>query len=129
MSVAVLNMARVLDESAPGRAGAADLKAAWLQKRDQYDRAMKRLGAGAHNPNHPGAQELAAMDTESQQELGELRNAMIKRVLDQARVHVDALCKERKIAVVLDSNTIFQLGLPEADITSDVIQRLDAGGK
>lgn len=121
--VAVLDVTRLLDESARGKAGAADLKAAWLRKREEYDRALQQ--AGTLTPENPAAHELQRMDQQAQRELGELRARMIQGVLEAARPVVTALCAERKIDVVLDAQSVFHLHDAALDVTTEIIQRLD----
>lgn len=118
VALALVDVKRILDESARGKKGSARLKALWQQKKGEYDRTAKKPGS------KPG--ELAQLDQQMQQDLGKLREQMIDSVLEAARPIVDALIAERNLDLVLDSTAAFRVKSRELDLTDEVIRRMDA---
>jgi Skp family chaperone for outer membrane proteins len=97
--VIVLDLARVLDDSPPGRAARATLEAAWANEPVKDDAARARIAARRD----------------------QARDALLARV----RPIVEALCVERGASVVIDRAAVIASGAG-VDVTDDVIARLGA---
>ncbi len=95
--VLVLDLARVLDESAPGRAARASLEAAWEKEAVKDDAARARITAR--------------------------RDQAREGVLARVRPIVEALCVEREASVVIDRAAVIT-SAHGVDVTDDVIARL-----
>ena len=109
MSVVILDIPRLLDESAPGKAGGKTLQtkyAALKKEREQLPEA-----------------ERATFDAKAFNTLEKERAALRAAVLSKAKPHVEAAMKARgaKVVVPADRTLAFD---PSVDITDEVLKKL-----
>ncbi len=125
-SLALIDLARVLDESQKGQDAFQRLQKKLDVGQNKYEelKAQARTVSGA--AQKVLSEELKAFDSESLGVLEQERLELRDELLDEVRIIIQALCEERGYEWVLDNNAVI-LGPTGSDITNDVIARLDAG--
>ncbi|MEW5853249.1 MAG: OmpH family outer membrane protein [Myxococcota bacterium] len=126
--VGVVDMVRVLDETQLGKQHAAELKARWDERKAAYDRRREAVSIPGGRPVEPEAlaRELQQLDVDAQRDLGELRSSMIKDVTQKAREALKTLCAEKGVDVVVEKSAVVFFSDPAADLTAELMARLDA---
>lgn len=119
--VLVVDLARVLDESALGKAGAAALQARFDEAKAQHE----KLGARATTEQGKRKSDEAATAFESTAiaEIEAARARLRAEVLAKVRPVVASLMREKKADVVLDAGACLAIG-GTVDVTDEVLQRL-----
>ncbi|MDP2342408.1 MAG: OmpH family outer membrane protein [Deltaproteobacteria bacterium] len=120
-AVLVVDLSRVLDESAPGKRGAAALQARFDAARAQHEKLRSR-GTTERGKREADAA-ATAFETEAVQELERERAKLRQEVLALARPLIAALMAERKAAIVVDAAACLAIAAA-VDVTDDVVKRL-----
>jgi Skp family chaperone for outer membrane proteins len=120
-AILVVDLDRVLDESAPGRAGARSLQARFDEARAKYE-ALAARGSSTKG-RQQAAETAAAWEREALKELEVERARLRQQVLDAARPALAALVVEKKARIVLDARACLVVA-DGVDVTAEVIRRL-----
>ncbi len=122
-AVLVVDLNRVLDESALGKGGAAALAARYATLKEQHDKLQQK---GASEKGKAAAAAAAAeFERGAQQELERERARLREDVLARTRPIVAALLTEKKAEVVVDAAAVLA-SVAGVDVTDVVVARLDA---
>lgn len=122
-AVLVIDLNRVLDESAAGKRGAAALSARYAALKEQHDKLQQK---GASERGKAAAAAAAAeFERNAQQELEGERARLRDEVLAKLRPIVAALLSEQKAEVVVDAAAVLA-SVGGVDVTDKAIARLDA---
>lgn len=119
--VLVVDLARVLDESAPGKAGAAAMQAKYDELKAQHEK-LKARGSSERGKGKADAA-AAAFEADAQRTLETERAKLRAEVLAKARPIIAALMEEKKAAVVVDAAAVLAVA-NAADVTAEVVARL-----
>lgn len=123
MSVLVVDLARVLDESAEGKAGAKALGERWEAAKAKHQTLQKRVDGAKEEALSAARSALIRFEKETlaaiEQERKQLREALLAKV----RPVVEAIAKERSAAVVIEASNALYVG-PNVDVTTEVLTRL-----
>ncbi len=124
MEFIVIDLARILDESAQGRAAARELAALWEASEGEI-RHMIRTAEAAEGPaRDEGFREAAAAEQSLNQRMNAARRDARDALLDRARPIIAQLAAERQVRMVLDADAV--LACPsELELTNKVIELLD----
>ena len=119
--VLVVDLARVLDESALGKRGAVALQARFDDARAQHDKLQSRATTveGQRKAEEAAAAFAADALTGIEGERARLR----AELLSQVRPIVASLMQSKNADVVIDAGACLAIGAG-VDITDDVLQRL-----
>ncbi|HBU47731.1 MAG TPA: hypothetical protein DEB46_05415 [Myxococcales bacterium] len=120
----VIDLARILDESAQGRAAARELAGLW-QSGEADVRAMIRAAEAQQGESRDaGFREAAAAEQSLNNRVDAARRDAREALLDRARPIIASLAAERQARVVLDADAV--LACPsEFELTDRVIELLD----
>ncbi len=121
MTVLVVDLARVLDESAPGRRGAATLQARFDELKSQHDK-LKSRGSTERGKQQADAA-AAAFEVESGPVLAAERVRLRNEVLALCRPLIAAVMQEKKADVVVDATAVLASS-SSVDVTDEIIKRL-----
>jgi Skp family chaperone for outer membrane proteins len=123
MSVLVVDVSRILDDSRAGRAAAQQLQARYDNARAAVDKLASRGSTSsgrARSVEAAGefeANERAAIEAE--------RVRLRSELLARARPIIEAIAKERGADVVVDAAAVITCAA-NVDVTDEVLRRLDA---
>ena len=118
--VMVVDLARVLDESALGKQGAAALQARFAEAKAEHERLNARESSEG---KRRAEQSAAAFQNDALAAIEQERARLRSDVLAQARPVIAALMKERKVDLVIDAGACLAVGA-HVDVTDDVLQRM-----
>ena len=119
--VLVVDLARVLDESAPGKQGAAALQARFDDAKAQHAKLLAR--ATTEQGKRAAAEAADALEGDARRASEVERTRLREDVLARARPIVFALMQERAADVVIDAAACLVLATG-IDVTDVVLQRL-----
>ena len=124
MDFIVIDIARILDESAQGRAAARELTKLWEHSEGEI-RAMLRAAEAAEGAaRDAGFREAAAAEQSLNKRLEAARRDARDALLERARPLIAKLAAERQARIVLDADAV--LACPsELELTEKVIELLD----
>jgi Skp family chaperone for outer membrane proteins len=117
----VVDLTRVLDESAPGKRGAAALQARFETAKAQHEKLRSR--GTTERGKREADVAAAAFESEAFQELERERAKLRQEVLALARPVIADLMKERKAVVVVDAASCLAV-TSGIDVTDDIVKRL-----
>lgn len=120
-AVLVVDLNRVLDESAPGRRGAALLQTRFDEARAQYDKLRAR-GTSEKGKREADAA-AAAFERNAGKSLDDERAKLRGELLTAARPIIAALMQEKKADLVVDAIAVLAVA-NALDVTDEVIKRL-----
>lgn len=143
--VGLIDLQRVADESAAGKAAIAqvkvlfDKKSAELQTLQTQIQALQQKKQTQSSVMSPAAAaqtdkdierlqlELQYKQTGAEKEVNDLRNELMGDFVQKVAPVVEAFAKEKGLQAVLDigSNAVF-FAVPGMDISADIVKRLDA---
>lgn len=121
MTVLVVDLARVLDESAPGRRGAQALQARFDEMRAQHEKLKTR--ATTERGKQQADVAAAAFERDAGPVLDAERARLRADVLALCRPLVTALMHEKKADVVVDAAAVLASS-SAVDVTDEIIKRL-----
>lgn len=119
--VLVVDLARVLDESALGKRGAAALQARFDDARTQHEKLQSR--ASTEQGKRKAEEAAAAFEADAITGIEGERARLRAEVLSQARPIIASLMQSKKADLVIDAGACLAIGA-SVDITDDVLQRL-----
>ena len=120
-AVLVVDLNRVLDESAPGKRGAAALQARFDEARAQHEKLRAR---GTTEKGKREADAAAAVfERNAGKALDDERAKLRTELLTAARPVIAALMQEKKADIVVDAFAVLAVA-NAADVTDEVIKRL-----
>lgn len=119
--VLVVDLSRVLDESAPGKAGAAALQAKFDELKAQHDK-LKGRGTTEKGAREAAAA-AAAFEVDARKTLETERAQLRDDVLKKVRPVIAEIMSEKKASVVVDASAVLAVAAA-VDITADVIARV-----
>ncbi len=120
-AVLVVDVARILDESGPGKAGAKALEAAYAEKRATFEKLRDK---GSSPQGQQKAKEAAAaFEREAFAALEAERARLRESVLAAARPALQQLMTERGASVVVDARAVVAFD-PAADVTDALLKTL-----
>jgi Skp family chaperone for outer membrane proteins len=121
-TLVVVDAARILDESAAGKAAAAVLQARFDEARARHERLRER---GSTPQGQKKADEAArAFEAAAVAEIEALRAQHRREVLAAAEPVIAAVAKARGASIVLERGAVLAVLDPAVDITDDVLARL-----
>ena len=119
--VLVVDLARVLDESAPGKAAAAALQARFEEARAQHDKLLARATTEAGK--RKAAEAAQAFEGDALRGIEAERARMRADVLAAVRPVLAALMQERKAQIVVDAAACLAVA-DAVDVTDELLTRL-----
>ena len=119
MDYLVVDLMRLLDESAPGRRAADDLAKRWEAARHE----LQRLDAQAEQGNEEAAQRAERLAAEVPAELERVRAAAREDLLARVRRLVAEAAAARGCSLVLSAAQTLVFD-PKADLTDELLHQL-----
>lgn len=123
MRVLIVDLARVLDESKEGEAGAKLLGEKWEAAKAKHQSLQKRVDGAKDEALTAARSALIRYEKETLAAIEKERKQLREALLEKVRGVVGAIAEERQAEVVLEASAALYVG-PKTDITADVLQRL-----
>lgn len=123
MSVLVINLARVLDESSNGRKASELLTKRWEEAKKQHAVLVKTAETASGDALDSARQALMSYEKTSIETIENERRTVREDVLKKVRPLVADLAKARKAEVVLEASATLYVA-DTADITDEILKRL-----
>lgn len=126
MSILVLDLARILTESRFAQDAQASLEARYQDARSRFE-GMRAQGKGSTGPAAKAlADDLATFEQKAVSEIEEERARLQRECLERAQAIAHEIASARGAAFVLDKRAA-PVAPDDADITAEVLAKLDAG--
>ncbi len=123
MSILVIDLARVLDESAEGKAGAKALAARWEVAKTEHAKLQKAAEAASGAAQGEAHKALIRFEKETLAAIEDERRTLRSSLLEKVRPLVAAVAKQRKADVVLEASSALYVA-ETADITQTILGKL-----
>ena len=124
----VVDMASVLDKSAVGRTATASLEAEWASADAEHRRRLQDAARASGASRAKLEAEAEQLGREALSALEQRRAALRVKLLARVGSLVRDLAKERGAGLVLERSAVLVFA-QDADVTHEVIRRLDALGE
>ncbi len=121
VGVLVVDLARVLDDSAPGKAGATALQAKFDELKAQHEKLRSR--GTTEKGQKEAAAAAAAFEVDARKTIEGERAKLRDDVLAKVRPVIAAIMVEKNASVVVDAAAVLAVAAA-VDITADVIARV-----
>ncbi len=123
MSVLVVNLARVLDESSDGRKASELLTQRWEDAKKQHAALVKTAESASGEALDTARQALVSYEKTSIETIENERRTVREGVLKKVRPMVAELAQARKAEVVLEASATLYVA-DTSDITDEILKRL-----
>lgn len=120
MDYLVVDITRILDESAAGRKAAEELSKRWDLAQSEFQQLLERAQAGDQEAGDRAAELEAKVPNEIERRRDDLRRQLIERI----KPIIAAIAQTKGTSLVLRSDQTLAFE-PEAEITNQVLDELD----
>ena len=120
MDYLVVDIARILDESAAGRKASGELSKRWDLAQSEFQQLLERAQAGDQEAADRAAELEAKVPNEIERRRDDLRRQLIERI----KPIIATIAQTKGISLVLRSDQTLAFE-PEAEITNQVLDELD----